>query len=171
MAVLSPDIAEAVDAAIARLKDQPGALLPILHAIQDALGFVPPGAVPQIADGLNLSRAEIHGVISFYHYFRDTPPGQHTIRVCRAEACQAMNGRALESHIKQRLGIGFHDTTADRRFSLEPVYCLGNCSCAPSIRWPLLGHGSKAGCRTRRYRRSPRTSLRAPVGDHLRARN
>jgi formate dehydrogenase subunit gamma len=133
MAVLSPDIVEAVDAAIARLKDQPGALLPILHAIQDALGFVPPAAVPQIADGLNLSRAEIHGVISFYHYFRDTPPGQHTIRVCRAEACQAMNGRALESHIKERLGIGFHETTADRRFSLEPVYCLGNCSCAPSI--------------------------------------
>jgi formate dehydrogenase subunit gamma len=122
-----------VDAAMVRLKDQPGALLPILHAIQDALGFVPPAAVPQIADGLNLSRAEIHGVISFYHYFRDTPPGQHTIRVCRAEACQAMNGRALESHIKQRLGIGFHETTADRRFSLEPVYCLGNCSCAPSI--------------------------------------
>jgi formate dehydrogenase subunit gamma len=133
MAVLSSDVVAVVDGAIIRLKDQPGALLPILHAIQDALGFVPPAAVPQIADGLNLSRAEIHGVISFYHHFRDTPPGQHTIRVCRAEACQAMNGRALEHYIKQRLGIGFHETTADRRFSLEPVYCLGNCSCAPSI--------------------------------------
>jgi formate dehydrogenase subunit gamma len=124
---------EIVNDAIATLKDRPGALLPILHAVQDALGFVPPSAVPQIAAGLNLSRAEIHGVISFYHYFRDTPPGRHTVRVCRAEACQSMNGRDLEHHARQRLGIAFHQTTADGRFSLEPVYCLGNCSCAPSI--------------------------------------
>jgi formate dehydrogenase subunit gamma len=133
MAVPNSDIVATVDDAIARLKQAPGALLPILHAVQDALGFVPPSAVPQIADGLNLSRAEVHGVISFYHYFRDTPPGQHTIRVCRAEACQSMNGRALEHHAQQRLGIAFHETTADGRFSLEPVYCLGNCSCAPSV--------------------------------------
>jgi formate dehydrogenase subunit gamma len=133
---MAPDhqqIVDIVNDAIARLKDEAGALLPILHAVQNAVGFVPPSVVPQIADGLNLSRAEIHGVISFYHYFRETPPGQHTIRVCRAEACQSMNGRALESHVKQRLGIGFHETTAGRQFSLEPVYCLGNCSCAPSL--------------------------------------
>jgi formate dehydrogenase subunit gamma len=133
MAVLNSDIVATVDDAIARLKQVPGALLPILHAVQDALGFVPPSAVPSIADALKLSRAEVHGVISFYHYFRDTPPGRHTIRVCRAEACQSMNGRALERHAQQRLGIAFHETTADGRFSLEPVYCLGNCSCAPSV--------------------------------------
>jgi formate dehydrogenase subunit gamma len=125
--------AEVVNDSIATLKDQPGALLPILHAVQDALGFVPPSAVPLVAAGLNLSRAEVHGVISFYHYFRDTPPGRHTIRVCRAEACQAMNGRDLEQHATRRLGIAFHHTTADGRFSLEPVYCLGNCSCGPSM--------------------------------------
>jgi formate dehydrogenase subunit gamma len=118
---------------VARLRSKPGALLPILHAVQDALGCVPPAVVPVIADGLNLSRAEVHGVISFYHYFRDTPPGRHTIRLCRAEACQSMNQRALEAHAKARLGIDFHGTTADGAFSLEPVYCLGNCALSPAM--------------------------------------
>jgi formate dehydrogenase subunit gamma len=118
---------------VSRLKDQPGALLPILHAIQEALAFVPPAGVPLIAEGLNLSRAEVHGVISFYHYFRDTRPGRHTIHLCRAEACQSMNAGALEAHVKQRLGIGLHETTADGRFSFEPVYCLGNCACSPAL--------------------------------------
>ena len=117
----------------AALKDKPGALLPILHAIQDALGFVPPESVPDIAKALNLSRAEVHGVISFYHYFRDTKPGKHTIHLCRAESCQSMGAKQLEKHVKTRLGIDFHETTADGKFTLEPVYCLGNCACSPAM--------------------------------------
>jgi len=115
------------------LKDKPGALLPILHAIQDALGYVPSESVPAIAKALNLSRAEVHGVISFYHYFRDTQPGKHTIHLCRAESCQSMGGKQLESHVKTKLGIDFHETTADGNFSLEPIYCLGNCACSPAM--------------------------------------
>ena len=118
---------------ISSLKHKPGALLPILHGIQDALGYIPAESVPAIAQGLNLSRAEVHGVISFYHYFRDTPPGKHTIHLCRAESCQAMGGKQLEQHVKTRLGIDFHETTADGKFSLEPVYCLGNCACSPAM--------------------------------------
>jgi formate dehydrogenase subunit gamma len=126
-------IAEVVAAVVERLKDKPGALLPVLHAIQDELGYVPPGAVPRIADSLNLSRAEVYGVISFYHYFRDTPPGRHTIHMCRAEACQSMNQRALEAHAKKRLGVDFHETTESGAFTFEPVYCLGNCACSPAV--------------------------------------
>ncbi len=115
------------------LKDKPGALLPILHGIQDALGYVPEDSVPLIAGALNLSRAEVHGVISFYHYFRDTPPGKRTLYVCRAESCQSMGSEELEAHIKQRLGVDYHETTADNLLSLEPVYCLGNCACSPAV--------------------------------------
>ncbi len=122
---------------IATLKDKPGALLPILHGIQDAFGYIPPEAVPVIAKALNLSRAEVHGVISFYHYFRDTPPGKHTIHLCRAESCQSMGAHTLEAHVKAKLSVGFHETTADGRFSLEPVYCLGNCACSPAMQ---IGH-------------------------------
>ena len=129
----SSNIQVTVQAITTELKDKPGALLPILHAIQDALGYVPAESVPAIADALRLSRAEVHGVISFYHYFRDTPPGKHTIHLCRAESCQAMGGKDLENHIKTRLGIDFHETTADGQFSLEPVYCLGNCACSPAM--------------------------------------
>lgn len=118
---------------VAEMKDLPGALLPILHAIQDAQGYIHADAVSIIADGLVLSRAEVHGVISFYHHFRTTQPGKHTIQVCRAEACQSMGSRQLEAHVKDKLGIGFHQTSADQQVSLEPVYCLGNCACAPSI--------------------------------------
>ncbi|MCX7102975.1 MAG: formate dehydrogenase subunit gamma [Methylobacter sp.] len=118
---------------IATLKDKPGALLPILHGIQDELGYIPAETVPDIAAALNLSRAEVHGVISFYHYFRDTPPGRQTVHLCLAESCQAMGGKQLEMHVKNRLGIGFHETTADGNFSLEPVYCLGNCACSPAM--------------------------------------
>ncbi len=114
-------------------KTMPGNLLPILHGIQDTLGYIPPAAVEDIARNLHLSKAEVHGVISFYHYFRETPPGQHTIHVCRAESCQSMGSKSLENHAKQKLGIDFHETTADGQFSLEPVYCLGNCACSPSI--------------------------------------
>lgn len=122
---------------IAKLKDKPGALLPILHGIQDALGYIPEDTVPAIAEALSLSRAEVHGVISFYHYFRATPPGKHTIHLCRAESCQAMGSAALEGHVKAKLGIDFHETTADGQFSLEPVYCLGNCACSPAMQ---IGH-------------------------------
>ena len=101
--------------------------------MQEALGYVPSAAVPAIAEGLNLSRAEVHGVISFYHYFRETPPGRHTIYMCRAEACQSMNQPALEAHAKKELGVDFHGTTANGAFSFEPVYCLGNCACSPAI--------------------------------------
>jgi len=118
---------------ITALKDKPGALLPILHGIQDALGYIPADCIPNIAAALNLSRAEVHGVISFYHYFRETPPGKHTIHLCRAESCQAMGSMALEAHVKSKLGIDFHQTSEDGQFSLEPVYCLGNCACSPAI--------------------------------------
>lgn len=115
------------------VKERPGALLVVLHAVQDSLGYIPPESVPLIADELNLSRAEVHGVISFYHYFRDTPPGRHTIHVCRAESCQSMGGGRLEEYAKTKLGIGYHETTSDGAFSLEPVYCLGNCACSPAL--------------------------------------
>lgn len=118
---------------IASLKDKPGALLPILHGIQANLGYVPADLVPAIAGALNLSRAEVHGVISFYHYFRDTPPGKKTIHLCRAESCQAMGSAKLEAHVKNKLGIDYHETTQDGSFSLEPVYCLGLCACSPSM--------------------------------------
>jgi len=113
--------------------ERPGALLPLLHAIQDDLGYVPEEAVPLIAGALNLSRAEVHGVITFYHFFRTTAPGRQTLYVCRAEACQAMGSRALEEHVREKLKIDFHETTTDGRYSLEPVYCLGNCACSPAI--------------------------------------
>lgn len=111
-----------------------GALLPILHAVQDELGFIPPGSIPILSQRLNLSRAEVHGVISFYHDFRTEPGGIHTVQICRAEACQAMGSRMLESHAKLALGVNYGGTTEDGRVTLEPVYCLGNCACAPSIR-------------------------------------
>jgi len=129
----STSIQETVQDVISTLKDKPGALLPILHGIQDALGYIPADSVPAIAQGLHLSRAEVHGVISFYHYFRDTPPGKQTVHICRAESCQAMGGKQLEQHVKDQLGIDYHETTADGQFSLEPVYCLGNCACSPAM--------------------------------------
>ncbi|MDD2722681.1 MAG: formate dehydrogenase subunit gamma [Methylovulum sp.] len=122
-----------VQAIAAALKDKPGALLPILHGVQDALGYIPSDSVPVIAKALNLSRAEVHGVISFYHYFRETPPGKQTIHLCRAESCQSMGSKQLEGHVKAKLGIDYHETTADGAFSLEPVYCLGNCACSPAL--------------------------------------
>lgn len=133
MEKLSSEHGEAVQRIVAGLKGRPGPLIEILHAIQAELGYVPPAAVPLVAAGLNLSRAEVHGVISFYHYFRSTPAGAHTVSVCRAESCQAVGGETLAAHARQRLGIDFHQTTPDGRFSLEPVYCLGNCACSPAV--------------------------------------
>ena len=124
---------DVIEASITSNKHKPGALLPILHGIQDNIGYIPPEAVPVIASELNLSRAEVHGVISFYHYFRETPPGKHTLQICQAESCQAMGSAALTEHAKALLHIDFHQTTGDQAVSLEQVYCLGNCACSPAI--------------------------------------
>jgi len=115
-------------------RDVPGGLLPLLHAVQRALGHIPAEAVPAIAHALGLSRAEVHGVISFYQDFRTAPAGRHLLQICRAEACQAMGSRMLEAHARARLGIDYGETTADGAITLEPVYCLGNCACSPSVR-------------------------------------
>jgi formate dehydrogenase subunit gamma len=115
------------------LKDKAGALIPILHGIQDELGYVPPEAVPMIAEVLNLSRAEVHGVVTFYHDFRSEAPGRHIVRICQAESCQATGSHALTAHAKHYLGVDFHQTTRDANFTLEPVYCLGNCAGSPSV--------------------------------------
>ncbi|MEY3170941.1 MAG: formate dehydrogenase gamma subunit [Pseudomonadota bacterium] len=111
----------------------PGALLPLLHAIQDDIGYVPELAYPLIAKALSLSVAEVHGVVTFYHHFRTHQPGRHILQVCRAESCQAMGSDALEIYIKNKLGVEFHETTPDGTFTLEPIYCLGNCACSPSV--------------------------------------
>ncbi len=128
------DIANIVASAVENNREKIGALLPVLHEVQHQLGHVPREAIPLIASALNLSRAEVQGVIGFYHDFRTEPRGQTVIQVCRAEACQAMGGRALEAHARQKLGIDFGGITEDGRYSLEPVYCLGNCACTPSVR-------------------------------------
>jgi len=125
---------EIVESAIESHKGKIGALLPVLHSIQDKLGHIPPESIPMIGRAMNLSRAEVHGVMSFYHDFRSEPAGEHILHLCRAEACQAMGSRELEDHVKERLGIDYGETTSDGLFTLEPVYCLGNCACSPSLR-------------------------------------
>ncbi len=126
-------IRRCVAAAVQKFVGEPGPLLEILHAVQDELGRVPPEAVPVIAEALNLSRAEVHGVISFYHHFRERAPGRYVVQLCRAEACQSMNARALAEFVRGQLRIGFGETTRDGRVTLEAVYCLGNCACAPAM--------------------------------------
>lgn len=133
MTAVTPRVRFSVEAALKKFGAQPGPLLQILHAVQDELGCVPPESVPLIADALNLSRAEVHGVISFYHHFRGAPPGNLVVQVCRAEACQAMNGAELAESLRDKLGVEFGATRADGKVTLESVYCLGNCACAPSI--------------------------------------
>ena len=128
-------------ALIAEHAGLPGALLPILHALQEHFGYVDPAAVPLVAEALNLSRAEVHGVVTFYHDFRATPPGRHVLRLCRAEACQSMGADRLAAHIKARLGIDFHQTSADGRVTLEPVFCLGDCACSPALMLDGKLHG------------------------------
>jgi formate dehydrogenase subunit gamma len=112
--------------------DRPGATLPILHALQDEFGHVPEEAVPLVAHALNLSRAEVHGVVTFYHDFRRTPPGRHVLKLCRAEACQAMGSDDLAARAERRLGVKLGETTPDGRVTVEAIYCLGLCACAPS---------------------------------------
>jgi len=127
-------IQQIIEQRVQEYRDVPGGLLPLLHAIQGDIGYVPPESVEAIARGLNLSRAEVHGVISFYHDFRSAPVGRHVLQICRAEACQAMGSGELEAHAKNTLGIDYGGTTVDGAISLEPVYCLGNCACSPSVR-------------------------------------
>jgi formate dehydrogenase subunit gamma len=132
ISVLSPNDSETILRIVDELKSRPGPLLEVLHAVQAALGYVPEGAVSLVARGLNLSRAEVHGVVTFYHYFRRTPPGKHVVSLCRAEACKSMGADDLADHAKRSLGVDFHETTNDGQFSLEPIYCLGNCACSPA---------------------------------------
>ena len=109
-----------------------GPLLPILHAVQAEFGHVPQDALPVIAKSLNLSRAEVHGVMSFYHDFREEPAGKHVVKLCRAEACQSMGADRVAAHAKAALGVDWHGTTADGAVTLEPIFCLGLCACAPA---------------------------------------
>jgi formate dehydrogenase subunit gamma len=111
----------------------PGAMLPILHALQHEFGYIDERAIPVVAEALNVSRAEVVGVIHFYHDFRTEPGGRHLLQVCRAEACQSMGGDAVIEHIQARLGVKTGETTADRSVSLEPVFCLGNCALSPAL--------------------------------------
>ncbi len=136
-ATSTPDAQTTTRAVLARRAAEPGALLTILHEVQDALGHVPREVVPQIADALNLSRAEVHGVVTYYHHFRSEAPGKHVVQVCRAEACQAMGADALFEHAQARLGCHVHgghgSTSADRSFTLNPVFCLGLCASSPAV--------------------------------------
>lgn len=123
------------------LKSLEGPLLPILHRVQEEFGYVPEAALPVIARELNLSRAEVHGVVTFYHEFRNHPAGKHVVRICRAEACQSMGGRELAEHACKTLDLDWHETTPDGKVTLEPVYCLGLCSIAPSAQVDGELHG------------------------------
>lgn len=109
-----------------------GPLMPMLHAVQETFGHVPDAIVPMLAEMLNVSRAEVHGVVTFYHDFRHEPAGRHVLKLCRAEACQAAGGDALADHAEHRLGCKLGETTADGRVTVEPIYCLGLCATAPS---------------------------------------
>lgn len=110
-----------------------GALLPILHAIQAEFGYIPQTALPQIAKAMNISRAEVHGVVTFYHDFREQPAGRHVVKICRAEACQAVGGDHLGAHAQAALGVDWHGTTPNGAVTLEPIFCLGLCACGPAV--------------------------------------
>jgi formate dehydrogenase subunit gamma len=125
-------IADRTGAIIEDLKGLEGPLLPILHGLQEEFGYVPQESLPVIAQALNISKAEVHGVVTFYHDYRAHPAGRHVLKLCQAEACQSMGSDAIAAQVKQRLGIGFHETAKDGSVTLEPVYCLGLCACAPS---------------------------------------
>jgi formate dehydrogenase subunit gamma len=112
---------------------KPEMLVQILHAFIDRYSYISETAMRQIADELNLSRADVHGVVNFYHDFRTTPPGRRVVRICQAEACQSMGSRDLTAHAEQTIGIRLNNTTADGEITLEPVYCLGNCACSPAV--------------------------------------
>ena len=126
------DVAERTIDVINEYKAIEGPLLPVLHAIQEEFGYVPAETLTLIAEALNLSRAEVHGVMTFYHDFRASPTGRHVIRLCRAEACQSMDGDRVAEAVQKLLGIGWGETTGDGKITLEAVYCLGLCACAPA---------------------------------------
>ncbi len=128
----STDLVSAVTPIIERWKGEEGPLLPILNSILREFGYVPREVLPAIAEALNLTRAEVYGVVSFYHDYRENPPGRHVLKVCRAEACQSMGGEAVAERLESLLGVKFGETAADGSVTLEPVYCLGLCACAPS---------------------------------------
>jgi formate dehydrogenase subunit gamma len=124
---------EVAQARISELASLPGALLPILNALQDEFGYVDDAAVPPIAETLNISRAEVVGVLYFYHDYRHTAPGQHVLKVCRAEACQSMGSESLVDYLQGRLGVAMGETTLDGSITTENVYCLGNCALSPAV--------------------------------------
>jgi formate dehydrogenase subunit gamma len=128
----STQIAARTAEIIGEMRALEGPLLPILHGIQEEFGYVPQEVLPIIAEALNISRAEVHGVVSFYHDYRSHPAGRHVLKLCQAEACQSMGSDRIAAQVKQALGIDFHETTKDGAVTLEPVYCLGLCACSPS---------------------------------------
>ncbi len=128
-------------AIIADHHDERGPLLPVLHALQDEFGCIDRSAIGVVADALNLSRAEVHGVVTYYKDFRSEPAGRTVVKVCRAEACQAVGGRALAQHARARLGVDFGATTRDGRVTLDQVFCLGNCALGPSVMVGRRLHG------------------------------
>jgi formate dehydrogenase subunit gamma len=130
--ISAEEIQERTGAIVDNRASLEGPLLPILHDIQAEFGFVPRDALRVIAEKLNLSRAEVHGVMTFYHDFREEPAGRHVLKICRAEACQSMNGDQIAEYAQRELGVGWTETTEDGAVTLEPVYCLGLCACAPS---------------------------------------
>lgn len=132
MRAASTEIAARTASIIEQLKGLEGPLLPILHGIQEEFGYVPSEALPAIATALNLSNAEVHGVVTFYHDYRNHPAGRHVLKLCQAEACQSMGSDRVAAQVKAALGIGFHETAKDGSVTLEPVYCLGLCASAPA---------------------------------------
>jgi len=130
---LSAGDLEKIESHILAHQQVSGALMPLMHAIQDDIGYIPEEVYPQISKALALSVAEVHGFVTFYHHFRTHPVGKHIVQICRAESCQAMGSEKLEAGIKEQFGIDYHETTKDGEVTLLPVYCLGNCACSPAV--------------------------------------
>ena len=135
------ELSNKINNLVAEYKSMPGALLPLLHAIQDNIGFIPESSYAPIANALSLSLAEVHGVVTFYHHFRTQKPGRHVLQICRAESCQSMGSEVLEVHAKKCLNVDYHQTTENQAITLEPVYCLGNCALSPAIMLDQDVHG------------------------------
>lgn len=132
---------ETVRNLVAQVSAEPDALLPLLHDVQAQLGYIPKAAIQLIAKTLNVSRAEVHGVVSFYHDFHEEPTAEHIVQLCMAEACQAVGCRSLAAHAQETLGVGFHDATPDGRIQVESAYCFGNCAAGPTMRIGDRVHG------------------------------
>tara|TARA_B100000902_G_scaffold202421_1_gene192960 strand:+ start:1147 stop:1938 length:792 start_codon:yes stop_codon:yes gene_type:complete len=130
---LSSKQLEKINEYVEKYQNVPGALLPLMHNIQDDFGFIPEESYKFISKAYNLSIAEIHGFVTFYHHFRTHLPGKNILQICRAESCQAMGSENIENYCQEKLGINYHQTTEDNLITLEPVYCLGNCACSPAI--------------------------------------